>query len=138
MKKQVLRWMMLWCFLPGLLTGCGTDRLLFVTKSTVGIDIDSRPPTSEIAINRKEGVIERVFEGGQTPPVVASFKADANPIARFFGFGIGSTFATGDAAEALSALFSTTDAEFNTEANAVAGCGDSCTSEALAPTFVWR
>lgn len=127
MKKQVLRWMMLWCFLPGLLTGCGTDRLLFVTKSTVGIDIDSRPPTSEIAINRKEGVIERVFEGGQTPPVVASFKADANPIARFFGFGIGSTFATGDAAEALSALFSTTDAEFNTEANAVAGCGDSCT-----------
>lgn len=126
MKKQVSRWMMLWCFLPGLLTGCSPDRLLFVTKSTVGIDVDSRPPTSEIAINRKEGVIEPVFEGGQTPPVIASFKADANPIARFFGFGIGSTFATGDAAEALSALFSTTDAEFDAEAKAVAGCS-SCT-----------
>ena len=129
MKKQVLRWMMLWCFLPVLLTGCSTDRLLFVTKSTVGIDVDSQPPTSEIAINRKEGVIEPVFEGGQTPPVLASFKADANPIARFFGFGIGSTFATGDAAEALSALFSTTDADFNTEANVVTGtdCGTPCT-----------
>ena len=119
--------MMLWCFLPGLLTGCSSpDRLLFVTKSTVGIDVDSRPPTSEIAINRKEGVIEPVFEGGQTPPVIASFKADANPVARFFGFGIGSTFATGDAAEALSALFSTTDAEFDAQAEKVSGC-KSCT-----------
>ena len=128
MKKQVLRWMMLWCFLPGLLTGCSTDRLLFVTKSTVGIDVDSQPPTTEIAINRKEGVIEPVFEGGQTPPVIASFKADANPIARFFGFGIGSTFSTGDAAEALSALFSTTDADFDTEAKAITTeCGTPCT-----------
>ena len=127
MKKQVLRWMMLWCFLPGLLTGCNTDRLLFVTKSTVGIDVDSQPPTSEIAINRKEGVIEPVFEGGQTPPVIASFKADANPIARFFGFGIGSTFSTGDAAEALSALFSRTDADFDTEAAKYTDCGTPCT-----------
>jgi hypothetical protein len=127
MKKQVLRWMMLGCFLPGLLTGCIKDRLLFVTKSTVGIDVDSQPPTSEIAINRKEGVIEPVFEGGQTPPVIASFKADANPVARFFGFGIGSTFATGDAAEALSALFSTTDAEFDTEAKKYTDCETPCT-----------
>ena len=132
MKKQVLRWMMLGCFLPGLLTGCYNDRLLFVTKSIVGIDVDSQPPTTEIAINRKEGVIEPVFEGGQTPPVLASFKADANPVARFFGFGIGSTFATGDAAETLSALFSSTDADFDTEAKKVSdkACGAPCTLSA--------
>ncbi len=101
--------------LIGLSMGCAKDRLLFATKSVVGLDIDSQPPASELSINRKEGVMEPVFEGGQTPPVLASFKADMNPLARFFGYGIGSTFATGDAAEALSSLFSTTDKEFKEE-----------------------
>lgn len=96
-----------------LLTGCQQNRLLFATKSVVGLDIDSQPPASELSINRKEGVIEPVFEGGQTPPVLASFKADMNPFYRFFGFGIATTFATGDAAEALSSLFTTTDKELD-------------------------
>lgn len=104
---------MLWVLLLGLLSGCEQNRLLFATKSIVGLDVDSQPPASELSINRKEGVIEPVFEGGQTPPVLASFKADMNPVARFFGFGIGTTFATGDAAEALSSLFTTTDKELD-------------------------
>jgi len=54
-------------------------------------------------------VLEPVFEARQTPPVLASFKADANPILRFFGFGIGTTFTTGDAAEAMSSLFTRSD-----------------------------
>ena len=96
-------------YLMALSMGCSIkDRLLFATSTVVGLNIDTQPPASEISINRKEGVIEPVFEGGQTPPVLASFRADMNPIARFFGYGIGSVFATGDAAEALSSLFSTT------------------------------
>lgn len=102
-----------WILLVGLLSGCEQNRLLFATKSIVGLDIDSQPPATELSINRKEGVIEPVFEGGQTPPVLASFKADMNPVARFFGFGIGTTFSTGDAAETLSSLFTTTDNKFD-------------------------
>lgn len=104
-----------WILLIGLISGCQQNRLLFATKSIVGLDIDSQPPATELSINRKEGVIEPVFEGGQTPPVLASFKADMNPVARFFGFGIGTTFSTGDAAETLSSLFTTPDKEFDKE-----------------------
>lgn len=113
--KHLVKRRWFWCLLLALMTGCTQDRLLFATKSIVGLDIDSQPPASEISINRKEGVIEPVFEGGQTPPVLASFKADMNPVARFFGYGIGTTFATGDAAEALSSLFTTTDKELAEE-----------------------
>lgn len=89
-------------FLVTLLGGCGVgyNTALFVTKSNIGIDADTKPPTLELSIARREGVIAPGFEGGQTPPVMASFRAHANPFARFF-FGVQSTFAGGDAALAL-------------------------------------
>ena len=85
------------------LAGCavGYNSTLFMTKSNIGIDAETKPPTAEISIARREGVIAPGFEGGQTPPVVASFQAHANPFSRFF-FGVKSTFAGGDAAVALS------------------------------------
>lgn len=86
-----------------LLAGCavGYDSVLFMTKSNIGIDVDGKPPTAEVSIARREVVIAPRFEGGQTPPVVASFRAHVNPFSRFF-FGVQSTFAGGDAAVALS------------------------------------
>ena len=86
-----------------LFAGCavGYNSTLFMTKSNIGIDAETKPPTAEISIARREGVIAPGFEGGQTPPVVASFQAHANPFSRFF-FGVKSTFAGGDAAVALS------------------------------------
>jgi hypothetical protein len=74
-----------------------------MTKSNIGIDADTKPPTLEVSIARREGVIAPGFEGGQTPPVLASFRTDSNPFSRFF-FGVQSTFAGGDAAIALSSL----------------------------------
>jgi hypothetical protein len=83
--------------------GCavGYNSTLFMSKSNIGIDADTKPPTLEISIARREGVIAPALEGGQTPPVLASFRTDSNPFSRFF-FGIKSTFAGGDAAVALT------------------------------------
>lgn len=92
------------CFfliLAGLLGGCaiGFDHTLFVTKSNVGIDIDTKPPTAEISVARRELVIAPTFEGGQTPPVLAGFRTDNRLL---FGFDVSSVFAGGDAAMTLS------------------------------------
>src|SRR5574341_2116428 len=86
-----------------LIWGCavGYNTTLFMTKSNIGLDVESKPPTSEISIARREGVIAPEFEGGQVPPIISSFRTSANPFSRFF-FGVKSTFAGGDAALALS------------------------------------
>jgi hypothetical protein len=85
------------------LQGCaiGYDSTLFVTQSNVGLNVGTKPPIFEMSIARREGVIAPGFEGGQTPPVMASFRTDSNPFSRFF-FGVKSTFAGGDASVALS------------------------------------
>lgn len=81
------------------LSGCtvGYNATLFAAKSNAGIDIDSKPPTAEVSIARREGVLEPSFEGGRTLPVVSTFSLAANPFRNFF-FGVGSVFAGGDAA----------------------------------------
>jgi hypothetical protein len=92
----------------GLLTGCvGYNTALFTTKSNAGLDFDSKPPTAEINISRKEGVVEPSFEGGKTPPVMASFSSkigSGGGLGRFF-FGVDQTFAGGDAAVTMSKLY---------------------------------
>jgi hypothetical protein len=88
-----------------LLGGCaGYNHTLFMTKSNVGLDFDSKPPTAEVSISRKEAVIAPAFEGGQTPPVMASFKPTAGAGSSFF-LGVDQTFAGGDAAVAMSRLY---------------------------------
>ena len=90
--------------------GIGFNKTLFFTKSNVGLDIDSRPPTAEVTISRREGVIAPTFEDGKTPPVLASFTVDVNGISAFFG-GISSTFAGGDAAVTMAKLYDDSDEE---------------------------
>jgi hypothetical protein len=94
--------------LAGLLTGCaGYNTTMFMTKSNVGLDFDAKPPTAEINISRKEAVIAPSFEGGQTPPVMASFKPSVGTGGGFTSFfmGVDQTFAGGDAALAMSKLY---------------------------------
>jgi hypothetical protein len=101
MRATAATFGVLW--LVAMLGGCGIgyNTALFMTKSNIGIDADTKPPTLELSIARREGVIAPGFEGGQTPPVIASFRTHSNPFARFF-FGVESTFAGGDAAVALA------------------------------------
>jgi hypothetical protein len=108
------------CLLPLGLAGCaGYNHTLFMTKSNVGLDFDSKPPTLEINVSRKEAVIAPSFEGGQTPPVMASFKPSAGTGGGFVSFflGVDQTFAGGDAAMAMAQLYnektSTNLAQFN-------------------------
>ncbi|MCP4263316.1 MAG: hypothetical protein GY774_38285 [Planctomycetes bacterium] len=88
--------------------GIGYNKTLFFTKTNVGLDADSRPPTLEVTISRREGVIAPTFEDGNTPPVLASFSVDVNGVAALFA-GISSTFAGGDAAVTMAKLYDDSD-----------------------------
>jgi hypothetical protein len=100
--------------MPFLFQGCvGYDRALFVTKTNVGIDIDTAPPTADINFGRKEIVIEPTFANGETPPVLGSFAMDSKGMFA----KVSSTFSGGDAAVTMATLYSdetvrTTDANY--------------------------
>jgi len=77
------------------LTGCTTtNEVLFVTKTSVGIDFDAKPSTASIGYDRTEGYIAPRYANGEIPPVVASIKSDV----AIFSPNIRQVYATGDAA----------------------------------------
>ena len=82
--------------------GIGYNRTLFVTKTNAGFEASSLPPTLQLDIARLEGVVAPQFEEGKKLPVMASFRFQDRGI---FSPAIGSTFATGDAATTLAALY---------------------------------
>ncbi len=94
------------------LTGCGIgyNTMLVATRTNMGVDIDTKPPTLEISIARQEGVIEPQFEEGKTLPVMTSFKSDTNAIGRMF-VGVGQSFSTGKAAYIMTKLYGERDAD---------------------------
>jgi len=84
-------------------TGCaGYDRILFVTKTNIGLDIDDKPPTAELTIARRELAITPTFEDVQgdenTLPLLASFGLNG----LFLDPEITSRFAGGEAAVLLA------------------------------------
>ena len=87
-----------------LLSGCATgyNSILFATKSNFGVDVDTQPPAADIGITRFEGTIAPVFEGGQTLPLLSSFRPEVNGL---FTGNVSQTFAAGDAAQAMAILF---------------------------------
>jgi hypothetical protein len=80
--------------------GCsiGYNRMLFMTKTNVGLDIDTKPPTAELSIARREGVIAPSFEEGKALPVLASFRYEGG----WLDPNISATFAGGKAAVILA------------------------------------
>jgi hypothetical protein len=82
--------------------GVGTNSLIFTTKTNVGLDIDTTPPTAQLSIGRSEAVFAPAFEGGQTPPVMASFRYEGEGI---FSPRLATTFSAGDAAVTMAELF---------------------------------
>ncbi len=108
------------------LTGCGTgyNRTLFVTRTNVGFDASTTPPTLELDIGRQEGVVAPQFENGKKLPVLASFRFTNSG---FFAPNLGSAFATGDAANTLAALYKEETpypAGWETRVNSVNGVSD--------------
>ncbi len=85
-----------------LLSGCaGYDRVLFITKTNVGLDIDDTPPTAEITIARRELAIVPTYQDTlgeeKTLPLLGSFGLTGG----VFNPRISSVFAGGDAAVIL-------------------------------------
>jgi hypothetical protein len=77
------------------MAGCAsTDHVLFVTKTSIGIDFDAKPATASIAYDRIEGYVAPRYANGEIPPVVASVKSDG----AIFKPAMRQVYATGDAA----------------------------------------
>lgn len=88
----------------GSMLGCsvGKENVLFVTKTSLGVDIDSKPPTIDIGYSRKEVTLSPKFEGGVLPQM-ASFKTNVG----FVNTAVGQSFATGNAALLMSKYMGT-------------------------------
>lgn len=85
-----------------LLSGCsGYDRILFITKTNVGLDIDDTPPTAEITIARRELAITPTYQHTtgdlKTLPLLGSFRLTGGT----FNPEISSVFSGGAAAVIL-------------------------------------
>ncbi len=76
------------------------DSVLFVTATSIGIDVDSKPPTASIAYNRVEGFLGPRYDNGGLPPVVASIETGGN----VFNPKIRQVYATGNAAERATSV----------------------------------
>ncbi|MBC7905236.1 MAG: hypothetical protein H7Y60_00615 [Rhodospirillaceae bacterium] len=82
--------------IAGAVTGCAdSDSVLFVTKSSIGIDFDSQPPGASIAYDRVEGFFGPRYDNGAVPPVVASIATGGS----LFDPEVRQVYATGKAAE---------------------------------------
>jgi hypothetical protein len=87
----------------------GKESILFTTKTSFAIDVDSKPPTFDLGYARKEGALAPVVESGEVLPLMTGFGADAGLIDAVFG-RIGAQFALGQAA-VLTSKFLDSDAK---------------------------
>jgi len=77
------------------LAACGsTDRVDFVTATSIGIDGDTRTMNASIGYHRFEGVIGPAYPNGALPPVAAALNSDLE----IFNPSVSQVYATGDAA----------------------------------------
>lgn len=79
------------------LSGCATapDTVVFITKTSLGIDVESTPPGASIAYDRTEGYIGPRYDNGTVPAIAASFSTNGKLLDR----QIKQVYATGRAAK---------------------------------------
>lgn len=82
------------------LTGCFAtrDNAIFVTKTSIGIDVENTPPTASVAYDRVEGFFGPRYDDGHVPPVIGAIFTDGSLSNR----SISQIFATGRAAELVT------------------------------------
>jgi len=79
-----------------LVCGCANpDSVVFVTNTSIGIDVGGTPPIAAIAYDRMEGYIAPRYDNGAVPPVVASLETGGT----VFNPKIRQVYATGSAAK---------------------------------------
>jgi hypothetical protein len=91
-----------------LLAGCSTqrDHVIFVTKTTLGVDVATQPSGATIGYERFEGYVGPRFDNGGVPPVVASFRSNGELLFR----EVRQVYATGAAAEKVTGADAKADA----------------------------
>lgn len=97
-----------------LMTGCA-DSVLFVTKTSIGIDFDTKPPSASIAYDRTEGYLGPRYDNGAVPPVYGRILSDA----AIFNAKVRQIYATGPAAQRVLH----TEAECNANAQLCPSAG---------------
>lgn len=88
------------CAVAGLAgAGCGIGKssMLFATNTSVGLDVDTAPPTTALAYNRQEIMLAPEFRGGKVLPAVGAFTLQSDAIGSSVGFGTYQSFIVGDA-----------------------------------------
>lgn len=90
-------------FVLTMLSGCGLgyNRMLFFTKTNLGIDVETTPPTAEISVARREAVLAPTFDSGKTPAVLGGFRFEGD---NFFNPRVSAVFSGGKAAVITSSL----------------------------------
>lgn len=85
-------------------SGCAPrqDHVVFVTRTSLGVDFDAEPPAASIGYDRIEGYLGPRAEDGSVPPVLASIQSSGG----VFNSDIRQTYATGRAAIAVARGFS--------------------------------
>jgi len=80
--------------------GCAdlTKSVIFVTKTSIGVDIDSKPPTFNVAYDRIEGYFGPRYDNGAIPPVLAKIETDGG----IFTAKVRQIYATGGAATTIA------------------------------------
>jgi hypothetical protein len=74
------------------------DHVVFVTRTSLGVDFDSEPPTAAIGYDRVEGYLGPRAEDGSVPPVLASIQSSGGA----FNSDVRQTYATGEAAVSIA------------------------------------
>lgn len=90
----------------GALTGCATENVVFLTKTSFGIDVSMEPAAATIGYDRFEGYVGPRFDNGAVPPVAASFETNG----KLFGRAVRQVYATGDAARVVTSAGAPTSA----------------------------
>jgi hypothetical protein len=97
-------------FLCTCLLGCATGKesIIFVTKTSVAIDVDTNPPTFDVGYGRYEGSIAPVVKDGQVLPLLSSISSDGGISSSVFGSGVTQNFTVGNAAVIMSQYLGST------------------------------
>ena len=105
------KWIVLLFTVSFLLFGCATgkDSILFVTKTSIAIDVDTNPPTFDVGYGRYEGSIAPVVEDGQVLPLMTSISSEGGISSNVFGAGVAQNFGVGNAAIIMSKYIGTPD-----------------------------
>lgn len=82
-----------------MLAGCANNQhVVFITKTSLGIDVSTEPSSASIGYDRFEGYVGPRFDNGAVPPVAASFETNG----QLLGRAVRQVYATGEAARVVT------------------------------------